>query len=221
MIYAISDIHGQYDLFLKLLEKINFSENDELYVIGDVLDRGPDPMKLLLYIIEHKNMHLIMGNHEKMFLDSQAIGFSMYSGVTNIWFYNGGFSSYDQFEELSDSQKAKVVKYLKKCPLKAEITVNNQKFHLVHGKYSPMDREEDMLWGRISKNTKAPEGLIVITGHTPTYHYQTKHPTKIYKTNNIYDIDCGMAHPNLEDSRLACLCLDNLKEEYVSLKGTV
>lgn len=46
MIYAISDIHGCWDKYRKLLKKINFGLDDTLYVLGNVTDRGPDGFKL-------------------------------------------------------------------------------------------------------------------------------------------------------------------------------
>ena len=48
--YVISDLHGHFDLLIKLLETISFSENDILYIIGDICDRGPDSLKILFYI---------------------------------------------------------------------------------------------------------------------------------------------------------------------------
>ena len=39
-IYVISDIHGEYELFMKMLEKIKFQNTDTLYILGDILDRG-------------------------------------------------------------------------------------------------------------------------------------------------------------------------------------
>lgn len=39
--YVIGDIHGQLEQLKVLLEKMKFNENDELYVMGDVVDRGP------------------------------------------------------------------------------------------------------------------------------------------------------------------------------------
>ena len=47
MIYAMSDIHGQYEQFLTLLEQIGIRKEDTLYILGDVVDRGPEPMKIL------------------------------------------------------------------------------------------------------------------------------------------------------------------------------
>lgn len=41
MHYVVSDIHGYYDRYLKLLEVINFTDDDTLYILGDIVDRGP------------------------------------------------------------------------------------------------------------------------------------------------------------------------------------
>ncbi|MBR6834691.1 MAG: metallophosphoesterase, partial [Oscillospiraceae bacterium] len=48
MVYVMSDIHGEYDKYRRMLEKIRFSDNDILYILGDVVDRGPEPAKILL-----------------------------------------------------------------------------------------------------------------------------------------------------------------------------
>ena len=68
--YAVSDLHGHMDVFEKGLERIGFSEADMLYVIGDAIDRGPDGIKILEYIKDHKNMDLLIGNHEFMMLNA-------------------------------------------------------------------------------------------------------------------------------------------------------
>ena len=47
MRYVVSDIHGNYELLEKLLKKIKFSEDDTLFVLGDVIDKGKDVQKLL------------------------------------------------------------------------------------------------------------------------------------------------------------------------------
>lgn len=49
--YVISDIHGMYNKFIELLNKIKLKDTDTLYILGDVLDRGPDPIKTLLKIM--------------------------------------------------------------------------------------------------------------------------------------------------------------------------
>ena len=35
--YVISDIHGQYNMFIELLDKIDLKDTDTLYILGDVL----------------------------------------------------------------------------------------------------------------------------------------------------------------------------------------
>ena len=40
-IYVMSDIHGCYDEFMQMLNLISFSDYDELWIIGDICDRGP------------------------------------------------------------------------------------------------------------------------------------------------------------------------------------
>lgn len=72
MIYVMSDIHGRIDLFEKMLNDINFSKNDKLYVLGDCIDRGGG-LKVLLKIMElHKQgqCELLWGNHEYIFVSN-------------------------------------------------------------------------------------------------------------------------------------------------------
>ena len=54
--YVISDIHGEYDMFMDLLEKIDFKSSDTLYIIGDIIDRGPHPKKIIKKIMSMSNV---------------------------------------------------------------------------------------------------------------------------------------------------------------------
>jgi serine/threonine protein phosphatase 1 len=66
--YVMSDIHGCYDEFMQMLNKINFSEKDTLIIAGDYIDKGPKSYEMLRWM-EKKPAHviLLMGNHEKEF----------------------------------------------------------------------------------------------------------------------------------------------------------
>lgn len=68
MTYVMSDIHGEYSSFLELLSKINFSDNDILYICGDMIEKGPDSIRLAKYIFSRNNIKVIRGNHEEDFL---------------------------------------------------------------------------------------------------------------------------------------------------------
>ena len=67
--YVTSDIHGQYDMFMELIDKIDLKQTDTLYVLGDILDRGPHPIKVLKKLMEMPNAICIVGNHELMALE--------------------------------------------------------------------------------------------------------------------------------------------------------
>ena len=54
-IYVTSDIHGMYGKFIKMLETINIGEDDTLYVLGDMVDRGPHPVRFIQKIMSMKN----------------------------------------------------------------------------------------------------------------------------------------------------------------------
>ena len=68
--YVMGDIHGEADRFHAMLEKIHFSEEDTLILLGDVIDRGPDGIKILSDMMKRKNVVMFMGNHELMMLDA-------------------------------------------------------------------------------------------------------------------------------------------------------
>ena len=70
MTYVMSDLHGCYDKYAQMLEKIGFGEDDTLYILGDVIDRGPDGIKILLDMMGRKNVIPVIGNHESLALSS-------------------------------------------------------------------------------------------------------------------------------------------------------
>ena len=64
-IIAISDIHGNLDVFIKLLKKIHFCHQDILVIVGDLLEKGPKSLETLRYIMKLSRSHEvypILGN---------------------------------------------------------------------------------------------------------------------------------------------------------------
>ena len=71
MIYVTSDLHGcPLEKFLELLQKVNFSDEDFCFILGDVIDRGPDGVKILKWLTKQSNVELLLGNHELMLLSN-------------------------------------------------------------------------------------------------------------------------------------------------------
>ena len=68
MRYIASDLHGEAELFLRLLDSIRFSDTDELLICGDILDKGPESIRLARLVFSQPNIRCIAGNHEHRFL---------------------------------------------------------------------------------------------------------------------------------------------------------
>lgn len=70
--YVIADVHGCYREFMQLLNRVEFNEKeDTLYVLGDIIDRGPGSEEMFEWIYKRygKSVHMCMGNHEEMFCE--------------------------------------------------------------------------------------------------------------------------------------------------------
>ena len=72
MIYVLSDIHGNLKRFESIMKQINLQPDDTLYILGDVVDRNPDGIKILRKLMKMPNVKMLIGNHEYMML--KAIG---------------------------------------------------------------------------------------------------------------------------------------------------
>jgi serine/threonine protein phosphatase 1 len=137
--YVISDIHGNLEVFKKLLKEINFKFNgeDKLYILGDYVDWGPKPLETLLYVMElskeHSFIYPLLGNHDLMFLDQiKAIKESEFNYDYNWLHYNGGQQTFNEYQSLSNELKEEVENFLENLPYRAEIIVNNKRYIMAH-----------------------------------------------------------------------------------------
>ncbi len=64
--YAVGDIQGCYISFKHLLEHIGFSAGrDQLWLVGDLINRGPDSLAILRWAKQHENsLNVVLGNHD-------------------------------------------------------------------------------------------------------------------------------------------------------------
>jgi serine/threonine protein phosphatase 1 len=231
---VISDIHGYYDQFIELLELIQLNDDDTLYVLGDVVDRGPNPIKTLLKLMEMPNAVCIVGNHELMaldglrFLNTQITTESVDSidaellGNLIDWQRNGSETTIEEFKQLDQEMRREVLSFIMEFSMYEELSVNGLKYLLVHaglGDYSPEKQIEDyslknLVWDRADYEMQYFEDTIVVTGHTPTQLIEgNPNPGRIYKHLNHIAIDCGCGMP---DGRLAAICLETGEEFYSS-----
>ncbi len=214
-VYVCSDLHGQYELYKDMLSQVK--KGEKLYILGDVIDRGPDGIKILEDIIEQgEKIELLVGNHELMMIQSL---FMNREKEKNNWYRdsNGGKKTYDDFMKLSSEKQEKVKELLLKSTVHTEININDENLYLVHAKadkntdkkketveeYLIEGREDDLyncVWARVDndKNNNisekwkeediGKEKMFTIIGHTPT------DDNKIAIHNSYAIIDCGASY---------------------------
>lgn len=67
---VVSDMHGSLDLFKQLLAHVDFCDTDQLIILGDIIDKGPNSIELTEYVgelLKQDNVHMILGNCDCIF----------------------------------------------------------------------------------------------------------------------------------------------------------
>lgn len=231
MHFVISDIHACYEEYKKMLKKIKFKDTDTLYVLGDVLDRGPSPFKVLKDMMARNNVVFLLGNHEymflrvmkKMFLYKKEQELSKSDWIEYLlWLKNGGLPTKIEFEKLTKKEQLEILEYIENASVYEEISINEKKFILVHaglGSYDsrkPIEECElyELLESRMdySKRYIKDESIHIVSGHTPTPYITGDKTCTVYENNGHIAIDCGCAY----GGRLAAYTLETGISIYVN-----
>lgn len=125
-IYAMSDIHGMYEPFMRRIRQLGNLQTikngqDQLVLLGDYVDVGPDSRKVLeiIYALQQEageeNLIVLMGNHDKWFLD-------FVDGKNNDWIIDpmcantlGDFLSAEEKERMRGLKPDVAVSYIQTC----------------------------------------------------------------------------------------------------------
>lgn len=231
MTYILSDIHGEYDLFIGLLQKINFSPNDEMIVCGDMIDKGQDSVKLLRFIKSEPNIRCIIGNHE-------------YDFLKHYWAIMR--NSPDDFDKVLENLQAcfpydgklldwETVDWLESLPYYIE----EDEYICVHAGI-PLDSDnrpvasdqaskEQLVYDRLFKEPSIVPltEKCIFFGHTPTSCISNDNKIIRYRrgdrqTNSVGDyykihLDTGVWLCGV----LGCFCIETCKEYYVYKRSSV
>lgn len=229
MTYLMSDIHGEYDKFLDMLDEIGFDdEEDTLYILGDMIDRGEESVELLLDIADRPNVIPIMGNHEFTALymlgelgddmDIDSLPAEKLAAL-GLWLEDGGKPTFDGIMKLSPEDRRFVKMFLEDLPLYEAVDSEDASYILVHsgiGNFDPDKKlseytAEELAFTRVDPDTPCfdDESVFVVSGHTPTKLITGKN--EIYRSGNNICIDCGATF----GGRLGCLCLETDEEFYI------
>ena len=192
---VIGDVHGHYYPLLKLLEAIAPGDEDQVYFLGDLIDRGPKSAEVVKLVMTN-NFNCLRGNHEEMLLsaidvDSGEVNEKLYQA----WLHSGGDST--------------VASYRGEIPIEHLQWINNLPSHLDLGDYwlahaginpnLPLEEqtEAEFCWIREEfHSTTKPyfENKTIITGHTITFTLPGVFPGKIAKGPGWLGIDTGVYH---------------------------
>ena len=234
-IYVCSDIHGQYGLFLRALEQVGFSDGDQMYILGDVIDRGPDSIPLLQDVIRRKNITLLLGNHEFMmhqYLRRHSDG--------SPWMHpaNGGRKTLTAFSLLPDGERREIRDFLSDLYLQIEVEAGGRAYLLSHSYYADGGTKQwhDVCYEDVYRAVwESPwrsyrihlsfydDGMEHIVGHKPVQTIDEEYwpggtmpemPHYLHDpAHHISDIDLGCAViPFLHDESLP----ESYRERYAS-----
>lgn len=234
MRYIISDIHGCYDQYQMLLEKIHFSGNDKLYVLGDAVDRGPEPVKVLQDMMRRPNVIFILGNHDfilytlmkKLSVEITADNYDKHLTQEillsySMWCRDGGQITADQFGKLSYSRKMEILDYIAEASLYEVIENNGKIYNLVHAGLANFSPDKDLdayslydfLEERVdyAKRYYPDEHVFLVTGHTPALLIKGWEKPEVYRKNGHIAMDCGC----VSGGKLAAFCVETEEVIYV------
>ena len=230
MIYVTSDLHGYpFEKFKALLNKAGFSNEDFCFVLGDVIDRGDDGIRILRWLMNQPNFELLLGNHEAMMIACDfvcdEITEESVNGLTSeklgaytTWISNGGQQTLNELYALPPEEREYIFEYIREALLYETVTAGGRDFLLTHSGLGSFDKNKklseyevfDFIWNRPDINEKYFDGIITVFGHTPTFCYGEEYRGKAIVTDTWINIDAGAAF----GEKPMFLRLDDLKVFY-------
>ena len=220
MTYCVSDIHGEYDLFMRLLEKIQYSDSDRVIIGGDLIDKGAESVKLAKQVFSMPGAYCIMGNHEEMLfkfyralMHNAIMDFDAILWRLQQYFPDGKDLDWDTVDRLTD------------LPYYLE----TDDFICVHAGVSMLDNGEISLLSQVPIETllydrrfRSPDALpkkskCVFFGHTSLdnpkirVYSRTKNPKSIADIIKVH-LDVG----TFTSGVLGCFRIDDCTAYYVT-----
>jgi serine/threonine protein phosphatase 1 len=203
----IGDIHGHYDGLMSLLEAVSPGVSDQIYFVGDLIDRGPKSYQVVEFI-RNSPYQCVLGNHEQLLLEAFPKG-ETHMPTFQGWLYSGGqatLSSYASVDDLFEH-----LHWIKTLPFYLDLG----DIWLVHAGVNPHrtlleQTSHEFCWIRESFHSYDrpyfPNKLI-ITGHTITFTLPGVTPGQIAQGPGWLDIDTGAYHP--KSGWLTAVDIDN------------
>jgi serine/threonine protein phosphatase 1 len=191
-VYAVSDLHGRYDIYLKICELLN--PEDKVCFLGDAADRGLDGWKLIKAIYNNPQWIYVKGNHEQMLEDAMRNDCEL-----PLLQWNGGAITYAEWQE--EGADESWIKKLEELPLNVEHFSETGHMILLNHSGCESEDPEEVLWDR-HNFLEEPVGYdIIVHGHTPVQEMEGYIGKKLenlgpmwYCNGHKIDIDIASAY---------------------------
>ncbi|MCC5622424.1 metallophosphoesterase family protein [Nostoc sp. CHAB 5715] len=192
---VIGDVHGHYEGLMTLLEAIAPTSDDQIYFLGDLIDRGPHSSQVVNFVKRH-NYSCLLGNHEQMLLNILT-NHRTSSPTMQAWLYSGGQATVASYHEASIPDDH--LDWFKSLPTYLDLG----DIWLTHAGVDPSksvaeQTADQLCWIREEfhsiEKPYFPDKLIII-GHTITFTLPGVSPGKLAQGQGWLDIDTGAYHP--------------------------
>jgi serine/threonine protein phosphatase 1 len=207
---AISDIHGCLKTFEALLDKIAFTQSDQLFLLGDFVDRGPDSKGVIDLVWkmqkEGYDIHCLRGNHEQMILDN------LEAGVLSKYYCDQALLKSFEAKDLTVIPTA-YLRWMDELPYYLE----TQGYFLVHAGVDftvddPLENTYDMMWLRYWYEYLDLDWLgsrIIIHGHTPQATESIENRFTALDSFPVLNIDNGCIFSSRDLGQLCAFDMTN------------
>lgn len=193
----VGDVHGHYAGLMTLLEAIALNSDDQLYFLGDLIDRGPNSAAVVNFVSENQ-FPCLLGNHEQMLLDAFPGDF-IDQAALQAWLYSGGQTTVASYQTESNHLLLHHLEWIRALPSFIDLG----DVWLVHAGVHPdlaLDKQtrHEYCWIRDEFHSmKCPyfEDKLIVTGHTITFTLPNVPPGAIARGVGWIGIDTGAYHP--------------------------
>ncbi len=209
---VISDIHGNHDALRSIID--NVERYDEIIVLGDLVDYGPEPGEVIDFLREH-GARFVRGNHD----DAVGYGRDCRCGESTHW-VSVWFRENITNKLLGENDKG----FLRSLPERLVFQLDSIIVEAVHG--SPASPLYGYLYPNIddqelcsvlrpglrlrdkSREKECPVGKVFLVGHTHIQFLRTVKGTLIVNPGSV-------GQPRDGDPRAGYLLIDTDNDSFM------
>lgn len=218
--FIISDIHGKFAEFTKLLESWN-REEELLILNGDLVDRGGYSREVLNYalMLMHEEGAVVnWGNHDRMLWDFLTTPIVTAGDIEDLWqmystwYYQGGRETSSSILGMSIQEVDSIAilelreRLLAHSVVKdlmelmtwyyefGKVLVVHAGIPIHHQEHWQRTPREKLIWERGFHVHPNKTGKVIVSGHTPLQNIHDSTDIWVNKEKDIYMIDGGCAY---------------------------